>query len=210
MDADAFLVGVCEDLLRHRGAHTILLYGSRADGSANDFSDYDVAAFAAVDVTVRDAREIDGKFLDLFIHPESNLKLPGEEHLALRGSQIIAQQGNEASQFLRQLDTIFNRGPKPLPEDEIQARRAWAWKMAARMERQDIEGAYRRTWLLTVLLDDYFHLRHRWYQGPKKSFQWLSANDPETYRAFEVALAPAASHDSIRQLIRRVVGDDYH
>jgi len=78
------------------------------------------------------------------------------------------------------------------------------------MGRQDIEGAYRRTWLLTVLLEDYFHLRHRWYQGPKKSFQWLGENNPETYRAFEVALSPAASDDSIHRLIGRVVGQDQH
>ena len=211
LDADSFLAGICEDLsLRHR-AHTILLYGSRADGSANEYSDYDIAAFSGVERTVREAREVDGQFLDLFIYPDAVLGQPTAEYLTLRGSRIIVQRGDEASDFLNRLDAIFDLGPAPLPADELQARRAWAWKMAARMKRGDIEGAYRRTWLLTVLLDDYFHLRGRWYQGPKKSFQWLGQYDPETYRAFEVALAPAASHDSIHELIGRVVGteDDF-
>jgi len=36
--------------------------------------------------------------------------------------------------------------------------------MALRMRRSDIEGNFRRAWLLTALLEDYFRLRGMWYQ----------------------------------------------
>jgi hypothetical protein len=205
---DTLLQGLCDELIRGYGAHTVLLYGSRADNSANEFSDYDIAAFAKISAATRDARVVDGQFVDVFIHPEEALVAATEEHLSLRGSKILLQRGNEAAKFLTELDAIFARGPKPLPADEIQARRVWARKMALRMRRADIEGNYRRAWLLTALLEDYFCIRGMWYQGPKKSIEWLLASDPETHNAFATALQPGASDESIDVLTERVVGDD--
>ena len=124
-----------------QGAHTILLYGSRADGSANAHSDYDVAAFAPVDRTRRDTRVVDDCFLDVL-----------------------------------------------------------------RSRRGDVEGDYRRAWLLTALLDDDFVTRGRGFEGPKKSLQWLRVNVPALHRAFEVALRPGASVESIDELVDLATG----
>lgn len=202
---DSLLEKVCAALVRDSRAHTILLYGSRADGTANEFSDYDVAAFADVPVTTRDTRVVDGQFLDVFVHPETVLRAASKEHLTLRGSRILLQRGTEAADFLDKLDAIFARGPDPLPADEIDARRTWAGKMSLRMRRGDIEGDFRRVWLLTALLEDYFVIRGMWYQGPKKSFQWLRTSDAPTYRAFEEALKPGASCDAIDRVVALTV-----
>jgi hypothetical protein len=78
------------------------------------------------------------------------------------------------------------------------------------MRRSDIEGNFRRVWLLTALLEDYFALRGMWYQGPKKSFQWLQASDFETYAAFEEALKPASQFDAIDRVVERVVAVTEH
>ena len=202
---DRLLHEVCAALMRDSGAHTILLYGSRADGTENEFSDYDIAAFADVPVTTRDTRTLDGQFLDVFLHPEAILGTPSKEHLTLRGSRILLQRGTEADDFLAALDAMFAGGPELLPPDEVDARRTWARKMALRMRRGDIEGDFRRVWLLTALLEDYFSLRGMWYQGPKKSFQWLRTSDPSTYRAFEEALKPSASFDAIDHVVALAV-----
>jgi predicted nucleotidyltransferase len=202
---DKLLQQVCADLVREAAAHTILLYGSRADGTETEFSDYDIAAFADVPVSKRDTRVVDGRFLDVFLHPEAVLRNPTKEHLTLRGSIILTQRDAEAAEFLAALDVIFVSGPEPLPADETQARRTWARKMALRMRRADIEGNFRRVWLLTALLEDYFVLRGMWYQGPKKSFQWLLASDSETYRAFEEALKSATSFEAFDHGVERVV-----
>lgn len=50
---DASLVA---ELVSLHGAHTIIVYGSRARGDATAESDIDVAAFADVATTTRDAR----------------------------------------------------------------------------------------------------------------------------------------------------------
>lgn len=198
---DRILQDVCAALTRD-SAHTILLYGSRADGTANEFSDYDVAAFADVPATTRDTRRVDdGQFLDVFLHPEAVLRAPTQELLSLRGSTILLQRGTEAADFLAGLDEIFARGPEPLAPDEIEARHTWAKKMSLRMRRGDIEGDFRRVWLLTALLEDYFVIRGMWYQGPKKSSEWLRNSDAPTYRAFEEALEPGASFDAIDHLV---------
>jgi predicted nucleotidyltransferase len=202
---DKLLQQICAELVRDAAAHTILLYGSRAQGTENEFSDYDIAAFADVPISKRDTRVVDGRFLDVFLHPESVLRSPTKEYLTLRGSIILTQRDAEASEFLAALDVIFRSGPEPLPPDEIEARRAWARKMALRMRRVDIEGNFRRVWLLTALLEDYFALRGMWYQGPKKSFQWLLASDYETYRAFEEALKSTTSFEAIDHAVERVV-----
>lgn len=207
---DKLLQDLCTELARDFGAHTILLYGSRADGTESEFSDYDVAAFADVPVSKRDTRVVDGKFLDVFVHPEAILRNPTKEHLTLGVSKILMQRDAEAGQFLAPLDVIFRTGPEPLPADEIDARRTWARKMALRMRRSDIEGNFRRVWLLTALLEDYFVLRAMWYQGPKKSFQWLQASDFETYAAFEEALKPASPFEAIDRLVERVIAITEH
>ena len=207
---DTLLHHLCTELVLNFGAHTILLYGSRADGTENEFSDYDIAAFADVPVSKRDTRVVDGKFLDVFVYPEAVLRKPTKEHLTLRGSRILSQRNVEATHFLAALDVIFRTGPEPLPADEIEARRTWARKMGLRMRRSDIEGNFRRVWLLTALLEDYFALRGMWYQGPKKSFQWLQASDFETYAAFEEALKPASPFDAIDRVVERVVAVTEH
>lgn len=205
---DPLLQRLCDCLVSVHRAHTILLYGSRADGSAGPESDYDVAAFAPKERIVRDARVVEGKFVDAFVYPEGVLASPTEDHLKLRGSKILLQRGSKAEGFLRKIEELFRAGPKPLPADEIEARKVWALKMVPRIQRGDLEGNYRRVWLLTALLEDYFLLRGLWYLGPKKSLLWLEEHDPPMHRAFAVALAPGSAIEAIRSLAQAVAGGD--
>jgi predicted nucleotidyltransferase len=56
MNSQAFLARISQELVAAHGAHTILLYGSHADGSAGPDSDYDIAGFAPVAQPLRIAR----------------------------------------------------------------------------------------------------------------------------------------------------------
>jgi predicted nucleotidyltransferase len=199
---------VCDDLITVHGAHTILLYGSRADNSATHDSDYDLAAFAPTEKTLRDARLMDGAYLDIFVYPEGVLRNPGEELLKLRGSRVVLQRAGEANALLKALEQLFERGPERLPPDEIQARKTWALKMASRSQRGDTEGNFRRAWLLVALLEDYFLMRGQWYQGPKKALRWLQEYDPASYQVFSLALQPNASQESINNLATHLAHRD--
>ena len=205
MHADPVIEALRARLVRDHAVHTVLLYGSRANGTCTPDSDYDVAAFGPVPDTQRITHAVGDAYLDVFVYPESMLRDPPDDLLRLRGSSIVMQRDAEASAFLECLDARFDAGPTGLNPGEVQARCDWLQKMAVRMRRGDAEANFRRAWLLTALLEDYFVLRGRWYEGPKKSLAWLKANDPSGLALFEVALAPGAAPETIDGLVRHVM-----
>ncbi len=94
--------------------------------------------------------------------------------------------------------------PEPWLVEPTQARRVWHRKMLARARVGDVEGNYRRAWLLTALLENYFAGRNRWYAGSKASLRWLRDNDPDIWAHFEKALKPGARISTIAALVERV------
>jgi hypothetical protein len=201
-DFDAALV---DDLRQTHGVHTIILYGSHAHGDATPASDVDVAGFADVPDTIRDARPWHGWLLDAFIYPTALAQAPDTDMLKLLGGRVLLDERGIAGPLLERLAVLDRQGPPPLPEGEARMRRVWARKMLARIRRGDAEADYRRHWLLYQLLEDYFALRGRWYRGPKRSLADLQLNAPAAFAAFERALAPEASLDALDALVEHVV-----
>jgi len=191
-------------LVERYQVHTVLLYGSQADGTATPTSDYDIAAFAPVPESIHYAVEYAGVWLDAFIYPEAHLHSPDTQTLRLHNSIILLQHGKVASLFLEKVAALFEAGAEPLTALERATRQAWAEKMLVRSAKQDIEGHYRKVWLLTALLEDYFAFRTLWYLGPKKAFHWLEHHDPESYQRLDAALANTATASDLAALVARV------
>lgn len=192
-------------LREQHGCHTAILYGSRARGDAGPASDYDVAGFADTTAVERITGAWRSGYLDVFVYPESKLAASAEM-LHMRGGKVLFQRDRAGDEFLAALEAVRAAGPEALPESELTARRNWAWKMLDRARLGDPEGNYRRAWLLTALLEDYFHLRGLWYEGSKKSLVFLAASEPEVCAKFEAALLPGASLDTIAGLVEAVAG----
>lgn len=187
---------------RHR-FHTLILYGSHARGDATAASDYDLLAIRKNGTrVVRDARKWRGSYIDLFIYPESKLK--PSALLQVRGGRVLIQRNDFGDLFLAKVEKLYARGPKPLPPDEAEALTVWARKMLGRIRGGDIEADFRRVWLLTMALEDYFLLRTRWYEGPKMALQWLRENDPATFGLFERALKQPANLAASEALVEAV------
>jgi hypothetical protein len=203
MDLDAALI---EDLRREHGVHTLILYGSRARGDATTESDIDVAGFAEVTETVRDARLWNGMFLDAFVYPTALARTPDADMLKLCGGRVLLDERQLAVPLLEHLATLDRQGLPSPPKGDLQMRRVWARKMLARVRRGDVEAHYRRHWLLYQLLEDYFALRGERYRGPKLALAALQLRAPATFAAFERALAPEGSLNALEALVDHVVG----
>lgn len=196
---------IANSMRRKYRCHTAILYGSRASGDTRPDSDYDVAGFAEIGAVERVTGAWRGAYLDLFVYPESKLA-PTPEMLHLRGGKVLFQDGRVADDLLSALDKLYAAGPEALPDSELKARRNWAWKMLDRARRADAEGNFRRAWLLTALLEDYFHFRAMWYEGPKKALSFLAASEPHIHAKFEAALLPGANLDNVTEVVEIVAG----
>jgi hypothetical protein len=207
MDDAAVLDLLCHQLMSEHALHTVLLYGSRADGSAGPASDYDLAVYGPMAEPFRVARRVNGAYLDIWAYPEAELAAsPGAEHLRFRGCRILMKRGVEAEALLARIETRFAQGPAPLPRGEAEARLVWAHKTLARARLGDPEGHYRRFELVQVLLEDYFQRRGLWFLGAKKSLRWLSQQDEPSYRLFCQALEPDAPIQAFDDLVQALVG----
>lgn len=204
MDLDSTLI---EELQREHRVHTVILYGSRARGDATPESDIDVAGFADVGETSRDARLWNDMYLDAFVYPTAVAAAPPDaDMLKLCGGRVLLDERQLAGPLFERLAALDREGPPALVETEQRMRRVWARKMLARIRRGDLEGHYRFHWLLYQLLEDYFALRGAWYRGPKVALAGLQADAPATFAAFERALAPGASLDALDALVDHVIG----
>lgn len=201
---DPLLDKIQQELVNNYKCHTIILYGSRARGDNAETSDYDIVALREKGDLERDCRFIDGVYLDIFIYSENIVQNPDNYLMRIKDGIVLRQKDNLGNTLLQKIHTIFNAGPAPTPEWEKHEINQWILKMFDRAKQDDIEGNFRRHWLLHDLLECYFKLRNLWYLGPKESFKTLKQNDPATYVAFEKALKNEASFESIELLINNV------
>ena len=198
---------VLEELRNKHHCHTIILYGSRARGDANESSDYDILAVRSTGEAFRDARLWNGIYLDIFVYPESELKEPHEGMLDIREGKILFQEGDFGLHFLSLLEEKFQAGPKKLRTDEIQVLRIWHEKALVRIRAGGMAGNLRRAELLPALLEHLFTATGRWFRGSKAGFRWLQENRPDIFQAFASALEPDAPISAIEHLVSLVNGE---
>jgi len=197
---------ILEHLETHFNCHTIILYGSRARGiGITDSSDYDILAIRETGKNIREANEFEGKFIDAWIYSESILNEVDSSMMRIKDGLIIKQKRSFGTQLLKKVKEIFEAGPSLIPQREAVLIVSWLQKMYKRSQLEDIEGNFRRHWLLFDCLESYFKLRGLWYFGPKEGFKWLKAHDKKVYLAFEKALDMHASLKDIQNLIEKVI-----
>ena len=166
----------------------IITYGSFADGSANENSDFDALVIANHD-KMHDSSVIDGIILDVFVYPTDMFRseYDPEEFVQVWDGKIVLDKNGIADQLQKQVLSYIEHAPKKSPS-EIQQEISWCEKMLLRTMRNDAEGFYRWHWVLFDSLEIYCDVKGLHYYGPKKALRLMEQTDDEAFQIYSKAL----------------------
>ena len=136
----------------------IITYGSFADGSAGEHSDFDALVIAGEKPT-HNASVVGGTLLDVFVYPSETFQQPYNpaDFVQVAEGTIVLDESGAAERLKAAVQQYLNNLPEKTPE-ELRQEAAWCRKMLGRAAREDAEGLYRWHWLLTDSLEIYFDL----------------------------------------------------
>lgn len=167
----------------------ILVYGSFADGTQNENSDFDALVLSPTHREFHDTSFVGGTQLDVFVYPLSLFQgaYQPETFLQIHGGIVVMDTEGVGHALLKQVEDYVKALPGKTPEEQ-EGELRWCRKMLLRAKRPDAEGAYRWHWLLTDSLEIFCDIAGCPYLGPKKSLLLLEKQFPEAYSCYTRAL----------------------
>lgn len=167
----------------------ILVYGSFADGTQNENSDFDALVLSPTHREFHDTSFVGGTQLDVFVYPLSLFQgaYQPETFLQIHGGIVVMDTEGVGHALLKQAEDYVKALPGKTPEEQ-EGELRWCRKMLLRAKRPDAEGAYRWHWLLTDSLEIFCDIAGCPYLGPKKSLRLLEKQFPEAYSCYIRAL----------------------
>jgi predicted nucleotidyltransferase len=201
---DNLMQSAKEYLIKKYDCHSIILYGSFANGSYTEESDIDLICFCDNPTKENDTAVFNDRRLDAWIY-KTEMMNDCTQFLHAIGGKILLDERNLCTGFLNDIDKHFKNGPKQISLVQKEFLKSWLQKMLNRAKKGDIEGNFRYHWMLNDSLEIYFNIKDKWYLGPKKSLQWLLENDTEAYHIFNNALKINADIIEIERLIQFIV-----
>lgn len=161
---------IIEYIINQYEPHTIIIYGSYADGSNNINSDFDALVITDKQSISHDGNKINGILLDVFIYNISHFKneINYEEYVQVHDGNIVLDRYGLGKELQEKVCKFIENIPEKSKEEK-QQQVEWCEKMFLRTERNDTEGYFRWHWLLVDSLEIYFIICDEYYYGPKKS-----------------------------------------
>lgn len=168
---------------------SVIVYGSFADGSNNEHSDFDALVIAKDGEKIHDVSFVGEVQLDVFVYPLSYLEDDFDyyEVIQVFDGKIIIDSGNVGKSLKERVNEYLESLPKKTKE-ENKEQVEWCKKMLLRANRGDSEGMFRWHWLLTESLQIYFDILGKMYFGPKKSLRYMKENQPDAFNIYNNAL----------------------
>ena len=179
---------IIDYLIKTYNPEAIITYGSYADGTANENSDFDALIIADSSKT-HDESVVAGITLDVFIY-SSEIDIEKEdmdEFIQIHDGVIELDKNGNALRLKEKVLSYIENIPLKSKE-EICQEIEWCKKMLLRTKRNDAEGYFRWHWLLIESLEIYFDIIQKRYWGPKKALLQLREIDSEAYKKYEAAL----------------------
>ncbi len=187
---------VIQYLTEKYNPQVIITYGSFADGTQSEHSDFDALVIAS-NTSGHDSSVISGTELDVFLYsPEHFLHESWDpfDFIQLGYSHIVLDKtglGKSVTERVR--DYISSQPVKT--EKEMREELVWCRKMLSRASRGDDEGMFRAHWLIYESLEICFDARKEFYPGPKKGLRILQESDPKGSCVFSKALRTGSAQD---------------
>ncbi len=182
---------------------SIIVYGSFADGTNNENSDFDVLVITESGEEKHDNSTINGIILDAFVYPKCIFEeTDPKAFLQIQGGKIVVDTNGIAAKLLESVARyISNIQAKTYEENKRNI--DWCEKMLLRAARGDTEGYFRFHWLLTESLEIYCDVIGERYLGPKKSIIRMQAEDGESAELYKNALSQS-DYASLKQWIEHL------
>lgn len=167
----------------------MIVYGSYADGTNNEHSDFDALVIARTHPYTHEVSHIAGVALDVFVYPKAHFDAAWDydAFLPLSEGTILFDTDGVAQRVQNEVIRFLNAQPHQSAE-EVRSEVAWCQKMLLRAERGDVEGAFRRHWVLTDSLEIFCDAVHHRYTGPKKTLRWMQQEYPQAFALYQCAL----------------------
>lgn len=201
---DILIESVKEYMIKNYYCHSIILYGSFANGDYTEESDMDLVCFCDNPEQENDTTLILNKQLDAWIY-KTEIMNEVTQFLHVRGGKILLDEKNICTNFLNEIDMQFIKGPERLTLQKENFLKDWLDKMLKRAKKGGAVGNFRYHWLLVDSLEIYFNIKGFWYLGPNKSLKWLYENNKEAYYVFSNALKINANIIEVERLIDYIV-----
>ena len=176
---------------------SILLYGSYADGTNDESSDFDCMIIVPEKDKNHDDSVIGGVQLDCFIFTEEQVKSEDiDAFLTAYDSNIVLDNGLGAD--LKRRVREYVKEHTVIPDDEKEFIRSWIQKTMHRVEKNDDEGNMRAISFMAESLVDYFFLRDMFYFGSKKAIRYIKEHDDKGYALFHEAVTVKSNQSIIK------------
>lgn len=168
----------------------IMVYGSYADGSQNENSDFDALVISKNHEKFHDVSFVDGIQLDVFVYPSQYFeeKMNYEEFVQIFDSKIVMDTNEYGASFKNKVLKYIDNLPTKSLED-LQNDVAWCEKMVLRTKRNDAEGIFRWHWVLKDSLEIFCDIVGYPYRGPKKSLSWMKVHYPKAFECYVKAMS---------------------
>lgn len=183
---------ILEYLINEYNPSSIIIYGSFADETNDERSDFDALVISNDSYKKHDDSVIDTTELDVFIYSKGYFldkdKYDVREFLQIQNGLLLLDRDGMGAKLLQDVESYITKyEPKSITEKQTEI--SWCKKMLQRIERGNTEGLYRWHWLLVDSLEIYFDLKDQMYLGPKKSLDLLYRYDKKGFEIYNEALS---------------------
>ncbi len=168
---------------------SVIVYGSYADGSNGEHSDFDALVIAKDGDALHNTEIVDNIQMDVWVYPVRKFKtdFDADEIVQIFDGIVVFDTDNIGAKIKSKLEKYIAELPRK-NADEIKDELEWCRKMLLRAERKDAEGMYRLHWLVTDSLQIACDVLGHPYFGPKKALKWLEGEHPDLYNIYALLL----------------------